>query len=386
MERNGTMKRLIRAKLLFVLLLMLSLTGCDNTDQKQVKKAVVSEFDRLKELNSKTVQNYLASESLFPDASTSQASSAVVEEVASQFFKDFDYKILKIHVEETTATCSLQITTLDAHTLAKDYQRGYLTQVIMATANGQGFTDASLEQHYILMKDLMQKNNYQTISNSCSINLVKDGRHWKIQRDKELKNQLVGGFITAAANPYLLTPADTVDVYFRALKSMNTAQMGAYLGLNELFSNSDPNSQALASALLLQVQACFDYRVVGAKDNGTIATVDTEITSFSYNDILSNYNKKLDDYLATTDALIDGPSGRLEKSNELLLKCIAENTATQSNSVPLTLINDGISWKLQSNALLGKALFGEFNADTAATSLSDGENNSRTSSYNDSSN
>jgi len=43
------MKRLVQAKLFFALLIMLSLTGCGNTEQKQVKKAVVSAFDRLKD-------------------------------------------------------------------------------------------------------------------------------------------------------------------------------------------------------------------------------------------------------------------------------------------------------------------------------------------------
>lgn len=370
------MKRLVQAKLFFALLIMLSLTGCGNTEQKQVKKAVVSEFDRLKELNSKTVQSYLASESLFPDASTSQAPSAVIEEVASLFFKNFDYKILKIHAAETTASCRLQITTLDAHALAKDYQREYLTQVIMAAANGQAYTDVSLEQHYLLMKNLMEKNAYQTISNSCNINLVKDGRRWKIQRDTDLNNQLVGGFITSAANPYLLTPADTVDVYFNALKNMDASQLSVYLGLNALFSGSDENSQALANALLQQVHACFSHRVVSSQDNGANARVDTEITSFSYDAIVSAYNKKLDEYLSTTDALIDGPAGRLTKSNEFLLSCISANDATQVQTIALTLINDGVSWKLQSSSQIGTALFGEFNADTAASSLSNAERES----------
>ncbi len=370
------MKRLIQAKLFFALLIMLSLTGCGNTEQRQVKKAVVSEFDRLKELNSKTVQSYLASESLFPDASTSQAPPAVIEEVASLFFKNFDYKILKIHAAETTASCRLQITTLDAHALAKDYQREYLTQVIMAAANGQAYTDISLEQRYLLIKDLMEKNAYQTISNSCNINLVKDKRRWKIQRDADLNNQLVGGFITAAANPYLLTPADTVDVYFGALKNMDASQLSVYLGLNALFSESDENSQALANALLKQVHACFNHRVVNSQDNGTTARVDTEITSFSYDAIVSEYNKKLDDYLNTTDALIDGPSGRLTKSNELLLGCINDNDATQVQTISLNLVNDGVSWKLKSSSQLGTALFGEFNTDTAASSLSSAEESS----------
>lgn len=362
-----------RTMLFILLLLALFLTGCGDKEQREVKKTVISEFGQLKDLDSGAVQKYLASESLFPDASTSQASATLIEEVTSQFFKDFDYKILNINTEGTTASCHLQVVTLDAHALAKDYQREYLIQVIMSAANGQGSPDTSLEQHYILLRDLLNEHTYQTVSNSCDIRLIKDGKDWKIQKDLDLENQLVGGLISVIANPYLLTPTETVAIYFDTLKEMDTTQMCTYLGLTDIFSNSDPVSQALAEALLLQMRACFDHRVTGAQDNGSIAAVDVEITSFSYTEIISVYTKELDGYLATTDALIDGPSGRLARSNELLIDSINNNTATETNLVTLTLINDGVGWKLQPNEKIGAALFGNFDANTASSSLSNDE-------------
>ena len=91
------MKPFTGIRLLFLLIIPLLLTGCGNTEKKQVKNVVASGFDQLKDLDPTAVQEYLASESLFPNASTSQASAAVIEETASQFFKDFDYDIQKIY-------------------------------------------------------------------------------------------------------------------------------------------------------------------------------------------------------------------------------------------------------------------------------------------------
>lgn len=372
MERNGAMRSSKWIILFCMFLLVLGLTGCGGKERREIKKEITSEFGRLKDLDSDTFQEYLALENLFPDASTSQASAGLIEEVTSQFFKDFDYKILKITVTgETNASCHLQVITLDAHALAKDYQKEYLSQVILSAANGQQGPDTSLEQHYTLLRDLMNGHTYQTISNSCDIYLIKEGEKWRIRKTPDLENQLVGGFISAIANPYLLSPTETVGVYFDTLKAMDAPQMCTYLGLTDVFRSSGTDSQALAQALFLQMRACLDYRVTGAQDNGSMATVNMEITSFSCKEILSTYQKALDEYLDTTDALIDGPTGRLAKSNTFLLDAIKNNTATASQTVSLPLINDGVSWKLKSNTQIGKALFGDFSMDTVTSSLSD---------------
>ena len=195
MERNGAMRSSKWIILFCMFLLVLGLTGCGGKERREIKKEITSEFGRLKDLDSDTFQEYLALENLFPDASTSQASAGLIEEVTSQFFKDFDYKILKITVTgETNASCHLQVITLDAHALAKDYQKEYLSQVILSAANGQQEPDTSLEQHYTLLRDLMDGHTYQTISNSCDIYLIKEGEKWRIRKTPDLENQLVGGF------------------------------------------------------------------------------------------------------------------------------------------------------------------------------------------------
>ena len=77
------------------------------------------------------------------------------------------------------------------------------------------------------------------------------------------------------------------------------------------------------------------------------------------NNIKRNYQKELDTYLASVDAVIDGAQKRYEKSYSLLLEYIEENTATKTVETTFTLINDGASWKLEdAGTVFGQALFG----------------------------
>ena len=49
-----------------------------------------------------------------------------------------------------------------------------------------------------------------------------------------------------------------------------------------------------------------------------------------------NYQKELDSYLASVDAVIDGAQKRYEKSYSLLLEYIEENTATKNSGKRLS--------------------------------------------------
>ena len=103
----------------------------------------------------------------------------------------------------------------------------------------------------------------------------------------------------------------------------------------------------------------FKYIIKSSSENGYNATVTTEITTFDSDSILSDYQSRLDDYLASADAVIDGSQKRYEKSLEFLLDSINNNTATTVNDVDFVLINDGVSWKLQDEGnTLGDAIFG----------------------------
>ena len=140
---------------------------------------------------------------------------------------------------------------------------------------------------------------------------------------------------------------------------MNTEEMSNYLGVDRTLNASDPVKRSIAAALAEQVHTNFDYKITSSEESGYTASIETQITTFDSDAILEAYKEDLDTYLASPDAVIDGSQKRYQKSYELLLKYIQENTAVKTTSATFSLVNDGVSWKLEdSSHSLGNAIFG----------------------------
>lgn len=149
---------------------------------------------------------------------------------------------------------------------------------------------------------------------------------------------------------------------------MNLDEMSSYLGVLSIMNTSDTSRNSIAEALVSQVHQNFNYVIVSESTNGYNATVTTRITTFDSDAILSDYQTKLDSYIASADAVIDGSRKRYDTSLDLLLESIHSNTSTVTSDVDFVLINDGVSWKLQDEGnTLGNAIFGPL----ADSSLSD---------------
>lgn len=215
----------------------------------------------------------------------------------------------------------------------------------------------------MLLDELLKSNDYQTVERNCTISLDasdKDGEtSWEIRRTNTLENDLVGGLMNDLTDPDILSPEDTLLVYLNTLKNMSTEELGNYLNADSIISTEDPAKISLAEALVKQVHSTFDYSIGETTVSGYTATVTANITTFDSDAILENYQKELDSYLASVDAVIDGSQKRYEKSYSLLLEYIEENTATKTVETTFTLINDGASWKLEdAGTVFGQALFG----------------------------
>lgn len=350
--------------LFFLLLtLVMILTGCSSVKKTEVEEVIAMELDQLKNLDSATTKQYISSENMFPDATESQSDSQLVEEFVSLFFQDFDYKIMDIDVKKDSATATVRLMTLDSQTLAHDFASAYLQEQILAAANSsqvQPLLETSLDAHYELLNKLIQEKTYDLVETSCIMNLKHNDDVWVIQATDELENQLVGGFISYIANSELLTPQETVEIYFSTFKEMDTQQMTNFLGVSTLLNTEDAGSDSLTAALLEQVHGTFDYKIKDTAREGYNATVDTDIITFDYDSIMNIYEKSAEEYLETPQALYDGAEGRLSKSQELLLTAVTDNTATAIIPCPVELINDGISWKLKTTDAIGNAIFGGF--------------------------
>lgn len=355
---------------LMIILLSVFLCSCSQSAKAHAEKAIKKDLDLLKNLDSETTMQYISYQELFPDSDDSTKLSADIKEVFSLFFQNFDYKILDISVDsdEKNASAQLKLTTLDAEALASDFVSASLQEEILETASGKENDNGnSLEQRYLLLYKLLKNNTYSSAERTTSIQLNNLGSSsepdWEITHSSSLENDLVGGLITYLSDPDLVPPAETLTVYLKTLQEMDVKQMANYLGLDSILNTSDSAKNAIASALMEQFHSCFNYKISSTSVSGYLAEVDAELTTFDSNSILTQYEKELNTYLASADAVIDGSQKRYNKSHELLLDSIRNNQATITATATFHLTNDGASWKLaNAGTELGNAIFGTLTA------------------------
>jgi len=363
-----TVKHLLAV--LMIILLSVFLCSCSQSAKAHAEKAIKKDLDLLKNLDSETTMQYISYQELFPDSDDSTKLSADIKEVFSLFFQNFDYKILGISVDsdEKNASAQLKLTTLDAEALASDFVSASLQEEILETASGKENDNGnSLEQRYLLLYKLLKNNTYSSAERTTSIQLNNLGSSsepdWEITHSSSLENDLVGGLITYLSDPDLVPPAETLTVYLKTLQEMDVKQMANYLGLDSILNTSDSAKNAIASALMEQFHSCFNYKISSTSVSGYLAEVDAELTTFDSNSILTQYEKELNTYLASADAVIDGSQKRYNKSHELLLDSIRNNQATITATATFHLTNDGASWKLENAGTeLGNAIFGTLTA------------------------
>ena len=369
--------------LLFILMSVTFLTGCSHVDKTDVEAVITNELNLLKNLDSDTTQKYVSYKELFPDTTQEIELSKEIKEVFSLFFRDFDYKIRNVDVDNDTkeASVSLQLSTLDARTLAKDYAQASLeTAILKAAASDTSATEEttdSLEERYLIIDSLLKKSKYETVTRDCTMTLQNTGTdhdEWEIQRSHSLENDLVGGLISYLSDNNLLSPEETLTIYLNTLKSMNTEQMGNYLGIESLLNTSDSDKNSIASALVEQVHQNFDFKITNCEEQGYTATVSTTITTFDSASILNTFSQEQDAYLSSADAVIDGSEKRYQKSLEMLLNDIKNNTANITSTADFHLTNDGVSWKLDdSNTTIGNAIFGNLSNSPVSEETEDAD-------------
>lgn len=368
----------------FFVFLAVSVCGCSYSAKTSAEKAIKKDLDLLKNLDSETTMKYISYQELFPDSDDNTELSDDIKEVFSLFFQNFDYKILDVSTDQNqeTASAQLRLTTLDAQALARDFVSQSLQDEILKAASGDKNTEEnenSLEQRYLRLHKLLKNNSYKTVDRNASIQLINHGSpsnpNWEITHSYSLENDLIGGLITYLSDPDLVPPDETLGVYLKTLQEMDVQQMSNYLGLDSILNTSDPAKNAIASALMEQFHSCFNYKITDTSVSGYLAEVQADLTTFDSDSILSQYEEELNTYLASADAVIDGSQKRYNKSHELLLDSIKNNTTTTTANATFHLTNDGVSWKLEdAGTELGNAIFGTLTASPVPEDAAGDEN------------
>ena len=335
-------------------------SGCSFRESSAVKKALISELDYLKRLDSDQDLSMLSYQELFPN--TDNLESTAIQDIFVLFFKDFDYKIQQIALDEKSdkAYVSVKLTTLDAASLAKDFAARSLKIQIESAAGQSSQSLETLDEHCRLLNHLLKTNEYDISESVCQIPMIKTENSWEIQRSVSVENDLTGGLITCLSDPFILTPEETMDIYLNTIKQMNLPEMSRFLMLDSLSEDiNDPAKSGIAEALTEQIIRTFNYQILDSETDRFESSVNIRITTFDSDAIVAACQEELSEYMNSPEAVLDGYSRRYEKSLELLLSHLRTNEKTIQKDVVIHLINDGISWKPESpEQSLGPAIFG----------------------------
>lgn len=343
---------------------LFTLSGCQEKAAPAPLAALEESLNLIKNVDLDTVNSYLSVETLFPDSKVNGSLDSDIGEVFTLFFKGFDYQILDSDIQEETATVTVQLTTIDAKTLAKDF----ISESIVKQLQGEAAPSAvtySLQDYYLSLHNLLKNNQYDTRVSEQIIHLTKYDDGWDIDENQQLEDILTGGFISYVSDPDLFTPREVVALQFDTIKKFDKEQMNQFLSLDELFSADDESKRTISKALAAQILSYLDYQITDSTDDGITATVSMEITSCDCYSMIQTYTEAVNAYLATSGALEDGISGRLSKSNQLLADAINSNTSSATTAITLTLKNDGATWKLKMDEDVAQAILGNI-ADAIA--------------------
>ena len=89
----------------------------------------------------------------------------------------------------------------------------------------------------ILLKKLLEENDYGTETSEAEISLKKEGDSWKVIHTSKLDSLLTGNFASYMSDSRLLSPSEIVDAHFSTIKGFGDEQLITYLSLTNTRSS-----------------------------------------------------------------------------------------------------------------------------------------------------
>lgn len=326
-------------------------------------KLVEHELSTLQNTSADNLEQFIGYENLFPSDDADMPLSEDWESVFISFFEPFSYEILHKDISGSHASITVSLRTLDGEALAKAYSKEVLIKQIQNTASPANVS-FSLADCYLLLNNVLQQQQFPAITTEYTINLTRSlpKRTWSIDDPGALQSAVTGNFALHVADPDLFRPAEIVSIYFDTLKGFDSEQLNRFLALDELITGQGDATQTFTSAIADQIITYLDYTILSETiaEDGHDATVSIELTNLDCHAIMEQYQEQVRAYTATSQALQDGYEVRVQKSYELLVKALSENTASAIIPVSISLHNDGSSWQMELTPELSQALLGNF--------------------------
>ncbi|MDO4345388.1 MAG: hypothetical protein Q4C50_11350 [Eubacteriales bacterium] len=348
---------------LLLTLFILILTGCGYAAPE---KAVRQELELIRKLDESTIKNFVSYEDIRLSNSAPLEVGDEATEAIKLFFKNFQYRIRssKVSEDETTAVVEVTVTNLDAEKLAKDLCRSMISYSI--NQEGAGNQD-TLASSFALMKECLENNTYPQKSTSATVHLTNENGTWVIQESAQLEDELAGGLVSYLRDPYLLTPDEVLSYTLEPFAGFTAQEWLTYLNLSDIFNTGSSLSGEIDLAVAENIANFFDYEVGKVTQDGDSALAEVTISSFDLPGVLSQCSEALLAYAKTTESIRATDAQLSQKTAELLLEALQNNDSSVSQTITVSLANNGYTWEVLLNDVFADALLGGI--DTALETL-----------------
>ncbi len=343
----------MKQKFFFLFLFCLLLLG--GCQARTPEKLVARELNAIKNLDEKTIQNFVSYEDIVKSRSRDTDIGSKTTEAVQLFFKEFDYEILSSSIDKETALVTAKIQTLDTKPLAHDLCLELAKRSILPDAS---MAEPTMNAYFAILGDILKTNTYELVSREAHFELARMEHGWSIQSTPALEDELVGGLITHLSDPYLVTPEELATATLDVFDSFSAEDWMAYLNMNDVFSTGSKNAAETDRKLAEKIAENFSYQISQVKVEQDTATASADIQSLDMHSVFSLFKEKLLSYAETTESVLASESELADKSASLLSQALDESKDSILRSVPLTFTNHGSGWEMTFDDNFGQVLLG----------------------------
>lgn len=348
---------------LILILQLLLITALFSWNQKRMgspTQAAEYELELIRELDADTIQSFVSYENITNSQGSAEGAGDEASEAVQLFFKNFSYNILTETIEGDKATVSVNISNLDAKSLARDLRTTILRESVSSYPDINPDAEPSISDYYSLLRDTLQNNHYEITVTTAYFHLVKDPTGWTILADSQLEDELTGGFISCMNDPMLLSPETVLSAYLDTFSGFDSSQWMAFLDISDVFATYNTDYYPLIDEeYISQIADSFDYEILRCQTEDDTASVDVRINSIDLKSVLTVYKKSLLDYAATTQSLRDDDVTVSNEISRLLLEALQQNDKTASTDIVMKLSNNGKTWNVTFDEAFTNALMGD---------------------------
>lgn len=346
--------------LIFQLLLMTALFSWNQKRMGSPTQAVEYELELIQDLDKETIQSFVSYENITNSQGTAEETGDEASEAVQLFFRDFSYNILTETIEGDTATVSVNVSNIDAESLARDLRTMILRESVSSYPYAGSGAEPSISDYYRLLRDTLKNHDYETAVTTAYFHLAKDPTGWTILADTQLEDELTGGFISWMNDPLLLSPETVLSAYLDTFSEFDGSQWMDFLNVSDVFATYNTDYYPLIDTEYFhQISESFDYELLRCQTEGDTASVDVRITSIDLKSVLTAYKKSLLSYASTTQSIRDDDVTVSNEISRLLLEALQQNEKTASTDISMHLSNNGRIWNVIFDEAFTNALMGD---------------------------